>query len=182
MQHLRQRALGQRACTDLQNLGKYYIRLSCRALPLILRNGRNEEVWNSHGELNRVSFSGEPRVSRPPQSSQIKANKLQQRSLLWCPFPFQSQWLHCTRGAEPVRCAPEAASGQWEALLNVPANRKRLWSKHHARVSPPLRHCASPMRGFNWLYLATWPHRYVCWRCALLPSPLLLSLLNWLYR
>lgn len=41
VQHLRQRALGQQAWTDLQNLGTCYISLSCRALSLILRNARN---------------------------------------------------------------------------------------------------------------------------------------------
>lgn len=109
----------------------------------------------------RVSL-GRRCVSRPLQSSQIKANKLQQSSLLCCPFPFHSQRLGCSGGSEPVGGAPEAASADREAHRNVTANRNRLWSKHHARSSPPVHHCPRLMRGFNWLYLAMWAHRLVC--------------------
>lgn len=95
MQHLRLRALGQQARTDLQNVGTCCISLSCRVLPLILRNARNGEVWNSGGELHRASYSGEASCPRTPveftdQSQQITTELA---SLLLVPVPKSASGL-----------------------------------------------------------------------------------------
>lgn len=136
VQHLRRGALGQPARTDLQNLGACYIRPSCRALPFILGEGRNGAARCPQ----RVS-PGRRGVGRPLRSSHIKANELEQSSLLCRPFPVQRRRLGCSGGSEPARGAPEAASAGRDAQRSAAASANRLRSKQHASASLIIR-CA----------------------------------------
>lgn len=102
---------GKKRLLTFKNLWKCYIRLSCRALPLILKNGWNEEVLNPCSELHRARFSGEVSCQQPP--CRVHRSKLTNYNRTHFSAPHSHSRVSDT-GSSPVsealRCPPEATS------------------------------------------------------------------------